>query len=126
MTGRACTRPVSLPPITFTFVESSALLESRPRPGSGRRMLAALEALQTLELLQVRHEYGVRRIARQLGSDVERLPGDQRDALTADEVRTATPFSIARSSPSATNQRVASFRQTAHIAGRLAGTSVHR
>lgn len=30
MTGRACTRPVSLPPITFTFVESSTLLEPVP------------------------------------------------------------------------------------------------
>ncbi len=50
-------------------------------------MLAALEALKTLDLLQVRHEDGIRRIARQLGTDVERLPGDQRDALAADVVR---------------------------------------
>jgi hypothetical protein len=46
-------------------------------------VLAALEALQTLDLLQVRHENGVRRIFRQLHTDVERLASDQRDALAA-------------------------------------------
>jgi len=50
-------------------------------------MLAALDAPQTLDLLQVRHENGIRRIACQLRTDVERLPGDQRDALAASEVR---------------------------------------
>src|SRR5712671_5020367 len=91
-TGRACTRPVSLPPITLhlrtTFRRHGAgrRCRRRRRAGSLRSFPAALEALQTADLLHVRHEDGVSRVARQLRADRDCLRGDQRDALPADEV----------------------------------------
>ena len=57
------------------------------RAGRLRRLLPANEALQLLDLLQVRHEDGVGRIARQLGADAGGLRSDERDAFAADEIR---------------------------------------
>jgi len=78
-------------------------------------MLAALDALQTLDLLQVRHEDGVRRIARQLGTDVERLPGDQRDALAANEVRSGDAIQHRPQLTLGHQPAVRFVRQTPHI-----------
>src|SRR5260221_4976723 len=57
------------------------------RARSLHRLLAVLEALQPLDLLHMRHEDGVGRIARQLRTDVRRLRGEEGDFLAADEVR---------------------------------------
>jgi hypothetical protein len=86
-------------------------------------MLAALHALETLDLLQVRHEADVRRIARQLGTDVERLPCDQRDALAAYEVRSSDAIQHRPQLTLGHQPAVRFFRQTAHIVDRLADPS---
>src|SRR5260370_17362680 len=59
----------------------------RGRLRSGLRLLPALEALEPPELLHVRHEVGVRRIARQARADDVRLGSDEGDALAANEIR---------------------------------------
>ena len=62
------------------------------RFGSRRRLPAARDAFQPFDLLDVRHEHGLRRVLGELRPDRVRLRGDEREPLTANEVRSLDAF----------------------------------